>query len=355
MNGLMLACMRSALGLAVVAGLGQAPAIAQADPWPGIRADYREGAFDQALAGLTRLLEANPDDREALYYTAIIQWRLENYAEAARAYRRVLALDPRGPFGQDAEAWLAANGHLVPAPPSPTPAPPTPSPVPVAVTARPTPSPRPQATPKPTPKPVSKPTPRPTSPPRARASILPLEALRPGGQVVAPWLQAQPQGKNKRPRSANARLGYFKGADGSFEFVPPAGFVLLDEGTQGLELSTLFGLPRTGATSETPATLLITWREFDELKSLNSSQRAARERQLLMMEASMYGPGAQLEGRYGGPCYRVRQTQGAWAADTILFFQHRKLYALTFGGAASQLEKHRAQVEKSLGTPIFYP
>ncbi|MFN3428714.1 MAG: tetratricopeptide repeat protein [Candidatus Sericytochromatia bacterium] len=354
MNGLMLACMRGALGLAVVAGLGQAPAIAQADPWPGIRADYREGAFDQALAGLARLLEANPDDREALYYTAIIQWRLEHYPEAARAYRRVLALDPHGPFGQDAETWLAAYGHLAPAPPSPIPAPPTP--VPVAVSARPTPKPTPRATPKPQPRPTAKPQPRPTAPPRAKASILPIEALRPhGAATVAPWLQAQPQGKNKRPRSANARPGYFKGADGSFEFIPPSGFVLLDEGTQGLELSTLFGLPRTAATAEAPATLLITWREFEELKALNASQRAARERQLLMMEASMYGPGAQLEGRYGGPCYRVRQAQGAWAADTILFFQHRKLYALTFGGAASELEKHRAQVEKSLGTPIFYP
>jgi hypothetical protein len=185
--------------------------------------------------------------------------------------------------------------------------------------------------------------------------VLPLEALRPAAKPKPPWLQAQPGGKNRRARSANPRPGYFKVADGSFEFVPPAGFVLLDEGAQGSELSTLFGLPRGDRTGEASPTLLITWREFADLKDLRPDQRIAKERQLLTMEASMYGPGAQLEARFGGPCYRVRQSQGGWGADTLLFFQHGKLYALTFGGAADQLARYQARVHKSWETPIFYP
>ena len=186
----------------------------------------------------------------------------------------------------------------------------------------------------------------------ARHSLLPLGALRPSSK---PWLQAQPKSKNRRPRSANPRPGYFKVADGSFEFMPPSGFVLLDESTHGPELTTLFGLPKSARTTKAAPTLLITWREVAEIKDLKPDQRAARERQLLAMEASMYGPGARLEARFGGPCYRVRQVQGEWAADTLLFFQHRKLYALTFGGAAGELERYRTRIEKSWTTPLFYP
>lgn len=328
--------MRAGLALALVA-TWVGPAIAQDARWPAIRSDYREGRFDSALSRLRSLLADEPDHREALYYMAIIQWRLEDFPAAGAAYRRVLALDPNGPFGQDARMWLEAYGHLAQASPAPSP---VPSQAPsVATSAFPSIAPITRVT-----------TPNPSAPPTR--SLLPLDALRPSNK---PWLQAQPKSANRRARSANPRPGYFKVADGSFEFIPPSGFVLLDESTRGHELTTLFGLPKSARTSKMAPTLLITWREIDELKDLKPDQRAARERQLLMMEASMYGPGARLEGRFGGPCYRVRQSQGDWAADTLLFIQHGKLYALTYGGAASELERYRAQVEKSWTTPLFYP
>ncbi len=348
MNGFTLACLRCGLALALALSAGLAPAIADEDPWPGIRTAYREGDFAGASASLRRLLERNPDDREALYYTAIIQWRLEDYVAAAAAYRRVLALDPNGPFGQDARMWLETYAHLAVATPTPAPAKPTPTP---RVARRPAPTPKPRPTsqvaivpPKPAPV-VRRGAPRP--------SILPLDQLRPSPKS-APWLAAQPKGRKGRARSANPRPGYFKAADGTFEFVPPAGFVLLDEGVQGSEMSTLFGLPKSAQVGEAPPTLLITWREFDDLKRLKADQRTAKERQLLAMEASMYGPGAVLEARFGGPCYRVHQEQSAWGADTLLFFQHGRLYALTYGGGAEQLERYRPRVEKSWDTPIFY-
>lgn len=340
MNRLTLACLRAGLALGLLLTVGLAPAHAADDPWPGIRAAYREGDFAAATTSLKQLLERNPDDREALYYMAIIQWRLEDYTGAAAAYRRVLALDPQGPFGQDAKLWLDTYGHLAAAPtPAPTPTP------------RATPHPKP----KPSPRPIAHRLPKPSPAPRqtrAHPSILPLDALRPQGQ---PWLKAEPQDKGRRPRSAKARPGYFKAADGTFEFIPPPGFVLLDEGTQGSEFSTLFGLPKSARVGDVPPTLLITWREFTGLKKLTADQRAAKERQLLTMEASMYGPGATQEARFGGPCLRVRQSQTGWAADTILFFQHHRLYALTYGGSTEQLERYRPRVEKSWETPIFYP
>jgi hypothetical protein len=218
--------------------------------------------------------------------------------------------------------------------------------------AHPTPKPKPRAH-GPAPIAAVPPTPSPAGRPiRPHPSLLPLDALRPTG---APWLQAQPQDKGRRARSANARPGYFKAADGTFEFVPPPGFVLLDEGTQGNEFSTLFGLPKGARSGDVPPTLLITWREFGELKKFKPDQRAAKEHQLLTMEASMYGPGAQQEARFGAPCFRVHQAQTGWAADTILFFQHNRLYALTYGGSSEQLERYRPRVEKSWDTPIFYP
>lgn len=358
MNGFMLACLRAGIALAVAATLAPCPALAADDAWPGIRADYREGNFTGALASLKALLAANPGDREALYYAAIIHWRLEDYASAAAAYRRVLALDAQGPFGQDARLWLDTYGHLATsAPKGPEGSAAVGVPVPLPSAAAKAAYPRPTAHPVRTPKAAAR-TPAPSSSAgrvAPRRSVLPLEALRPPARPKAPWLQAQPGGKNRRARSANPRPGYFKVADGSFEFVPPAGFVLLDEGAQGSELSTLFGLPKGARTGEASPTLLITWREFADLKGLKPDQRIAKERQLLTMEASMYGPGAQLEARFGGPCYRVRQSQGGWGADTLLFFQHGKLYALTFGGAADQLARYQAQVLKSWETPIFYP
>jgi tetratricopeptide (TPR) repeat protein len=306
-----------------------APAVAQQPPedaWTEIRADYRDGRFQSAIARLERLVATNPNDREAFYYLGLINWRQGNMPAAAAAYRRVIELDPAGPFGQDAQLWLNNYANLQ-AKASPTPAPkPTPTAVPTPFL--PTPAPRPSAT-----------------RPRAMPSR-------------GPWLQVEPKETTNRPRGMNARKGYFKVADGTFEFIPPKGFVLLDEGIDGTEWHVLFGPPYNATmakATEQPPTLLIVWRELPELKRFRADQRAARERQLLTIEAATYGPGAKLEALYGGPCYRVDQHHGAWSAVTRLFFKHDRLYAVTYGGDASLLPRFQGAVDAAYKTPIFYP
>lgn len=383
-----------------VAGLAPAAHAAEDPAWPDIRTDYREGDFRAALARLERLVAAHPNDREAHYYLALIHWRLENYPAAAASWRRVQELDPQGPFGRDAAMWLATYGDLAvvgrtaprptpaptvaptPAPfvvvPSPfvatpppfiaTPAPyrpPTPPPYrPTPVPVRPTPTPIAVATPRPEPTPAPV---RPTATPftiTLPASPQPVTSPAPRPRATAtppprtPWLTAQPERNGARLRSRNAKPGYFKALDGTFEFVPPQGFVLLDEGVDGSERRALFGPVATlsvqGGSGEQPPTLLIVWRDMPELARYRADQKAARERQLLTIEAATYGPGARLEARFGVPTMRVTQRQGGWAADTWLFFQHDRLYAVTYGGEAAELPKHAPAVTRSLGTPIFY-
>jgi hypothetical protein len=335
------------LAAALVLAAPAPAAWAAEDPaWPDIRADYREGDFRSALVRLERLAAANPQDREAFYYLALIHWRLENYPAAAAAWRRVQELDPHGPFGKDAQNWLAAYGDLAvagPGRPSPRP---TPTATPMELRLPSSPSPLPEATPTPRPTPVAA---RPTATPRPRATATP--------PPRTPWLTAQPQRNGGRERSRNARPGYFKALDGTFEFVPPAGFVLLDEGVDGSERRALFGpiatLSLQGENAQ-PPTLLIVWRDMPELRRFRPDQKAARERQLLTIEAATYGPGARLEARFGVPTMRVTQHQGSWAADTWLFFQFDRLYAVTYGGEASELPKFAPAVTKSLATPVFY-
>ncbi len=341
-----------------VAGFAS-PALAAEDPaWPDIRADYREGDFRAALLRLERLVAAHPQDREAHYYLALIHWRLENYPAAAAAWRRVLELDPQGPFGRDAQMWLATYGDLaVVAPGRATPRPvttpvalPTAKPTPFTISLPASPAPLPAS---PAPLPTASPSPlavATATPPRPRATATP--------PPRTPWLTAQPERNGGRLRSRNARPGFFKALDGTFEFVPPAGFVLLDEGVDGSERRALFGpiatLSVQGGGGEQPPTLLIVWRDMAELSRFRADQKAARERQLLTIEAATYGPGARLEARFGVPTMRVTQRQGGWAADTWLFFQFGRLYAVTYGGEAAELPKHAPAVSKSLTTPIFY-
>lgn len=285
--------------LLLAAPAGAAP---DDDAWSEIRSDFAAERYEAALERLQPLIEANPKDREALYYLAMIHWRRQAWVDAGLAYRGVLALDPNGPFGQDAKLWLATYGHLARAP-VPTP------------------------TPKPTP----------------RLDPLPLSAATP-----KPAYRKRPV----RARSARPLPGHFKAADGTFEFVPPQGFKLLDEGEQGEEMQALFG---TRAGGQMPPTLLMTWREVPDLAELIPDERAFEEKRRLALEAAAYGAGAKLERRFGGPCYRVLQQRGAWAAETLLFFRHGRLYAFTYGGAAAQLARHRTAVAKSLSTPRFYP
>ncbi|MDB5098850.1 MAG: Tetratricopeptide repeat [Cyanobacteria bacterium RYN_339] len=313
-----------------------APSIAQEAPdaWTDIRADYRDGRFQSAIARLERLVAANPNDREAYYYLGLINWRLGNMPAAASAYKRVIELDPAGPFGQDARLWLQNYANL---------------------TAQVTPAPRPTTAVAPVPTPVALP-----SPPRFLATPAPRPSTGKPRAMPSrtPWLQIEPKETTNRPRGMNARKGYFKVADGTFEFIPPKGFVLLSEGIDGSEWHALFGPAYNAsmaAATEQPPTLLIVWRELPELKRFRPDQRAARERQLLTIEAATYGPGAKLEAAFGVPCYRVDQHHGDWSAVTRLFFKHDRLYALTYGGDASLLPKFQPQVDQSWVTPIFYP
>lgn len=292
------------------------PAQGAEDPWPAIREDYLAGRYPAAIAALDRLTAERPADREAYYYLGLIHWRLGDHAAAARAYRQVMALDPHGALGEDARLWLLSHDGPAPSP-RPTPATPVPVPMPtLKVTQTITHF-----------KPLSRPT------------------------AAAPR-------KKGRARSARPRPGYFKAADGTFEFKPPAGFVLLDEGIKGDEIFTLFGPPQAMAgyaSGGTPPTLLIGWKEYPELLELTASQRSARERQLLVKEAAQYGPQAKHQAYVGKPCYRVRQKQGEWTADTLIFFQHGRLYTMTFGGEAKAVGGYRGRVEGSWKTTIFYP
>jgi tetratricopeptide (TPR) repeat protein len=307
------------------------------DAWTEIRADYRDGRFQSALARLERLVAANPNDREAYYYLGLINWRQGNLPAAATAFKRVIELDPAGPFGQDARMWLNNYANLAANASIPSSGPPRSGGL--GPTSRPT----PVITPEPF---LPTPAPRPSS---SRPRAMPSRG---------PWLQVEPKETTNRPRGMNARKGYFKVADGTFEFIPPKGFVLLDEGIDGTEWHALFGPPLSAIPShatEQPPTLLIVWRELPELKRFRPDQRAARERQLLAIEAATYGPGARLEAAFGGPCYRVDQHHGDWSAVTRLFFKHDRLYALTYGGDASLLSRFQAAVDRAYTTPIFYP
>jgi len=347
----------TAVAVALLVGATSLPARAAEDPsWTDIRTDYREGDFRAAQTRLERLVVVHPQDREAHYYLALVHWRLENYPAAAASWRRVLELDPNGPFGKDAQNWLMTYADLAVVNPN------RPTPRPVATPFEVFPSVRPTARPTALPTPAFPATPAPVV--NLPPSPLPLATLTPKPRATTtppprtPWLTAQaPQGNGGRMRSRNAKPGFFKALDGTFEFVPPVGFVLLDEGVDGSERRALFGPVQTiqPGGAEQPPTLLIVWRDMAELARLTPGQRAARERQLLTIEAATYGPGARLEARFGVPTMRVTQRQGGWAADTWLFFQHGRLYALTYGGDAAELPRYAPAVSKSLATPIFYP
>ncbi|MEB3329321.1 MAG: hypothetical protein VKQ33_08835 [Candidatus Sericytochromatia bacterium] len=313
--------------------LASAPAGAAEDAWAEARKAYREGRHAVALVALERLVAQDPQDREAHYYLALVRWRLGRQRASAAAWQRVLALDPEGPFGRDARHWLASFGGGVLAGAEPPPAtsapaagsPPGPaSPLPLQ------PSPRATAAP--------------TAPPTAARATTP------------PWLTAKAPRAGSRPRARNARPGWFKALDGTFEFVPPPGFVLLDEGDAQGERRALFAPRRALAAAggaEQPPTLLLVWRDVPELLRFRSDQRSARARQLLLAEAVTYGPGVRLEARFGVQAAHVAQRQGSWAADTWLFFQDERLYAVTFGGEARLLSPYQAAVARSLGTLVF--
>lgn len=317
-----------AMGLGWAAGPG--PAWAQ-DAWPAIRSDFREGRFDGALARLEALISANPSDKEAWYYVALIRWRQGRMTEATEAYRRVAALDPGGPFGQDAAAWLRSYVGGMPSTPTPTAmATEAPSLAPSLAPATPPP---PRPTPSPSWAPPSPPPPRPT----------PAAVATPG------WLAATPAANaGGRPRSRNPRPGFFKALDGTFEFKPPQGFALLDEGETEGERRTLFGPAnqmQVGPQGEQPPSLLFAWREVPPGRPEAASLRA---------EASSYGQALPAQ-FMGGEAFRVLQRQGAWQAETWLMLRHHRLYAVTFGGDAKRLAAHRGAVLRALGTATFYP
>lgn len=56
-----------------------------------------EGRLQQAEQALSELIEANPDDAEALYQRGRLRWRLGNRGGAISDYEHAAALDPSSP------------------------------------------------------------------------------------------------------------------------------------------------------------------------------------------------------------------------------------------------------------------
>lgn len=73
---------------------------------------YDEGAFAQAIEALNAAAKLDGRNAKGLYYLANAYWRLDDFNRATDAFTRLLALDARGPFADDAREWLAAQGSF---------------------------------------------------------------------------------------------------------------------------------------------------------------------------------------------------------------------------------------------------
>lgn len=51
---------------------------------------YETGKYPDAIAGLNALLEANPDDEAAIFYTGIIHMELQDFEQAAEQFEKLL-------------------------------------------------------------------------------------------------------------------------------------------------------------------------------------------------------------------------------------------------------------------------
>lgn len=56
-----------------------------------------KGLFNEALAELTRLLDATPDDDKLLFTRGKIKWRLGDRSGATGDYAKAVALNPESP------------------------------------------------------------------------------------------------------------------------------------------------------------------------------------------------------------------------------------------------------------------
>lgn len=73
---------------------------------------YEDGDFRGAIAILTQATRLDGRNARGLYYLANAYWRLDDLGRASDAFTRLLALDPKGPFAEDASAWLGARGNF---------------------------------------------------------------------------------------------------------------------------------------------------------------------------------------------------------------------------------------------------
>ncbi|MDX2430318.1 MAG: tetratricopeptide repeat protein [Bacteroides sp.] len=71
---------------------------------------YETGKYRDAITGFKTLLEANPDDEAALFYTGIIQMELQDFEQAAVQFEQLLAQQP-GTYSRPA-LWYISLSYL---------------------------------------------------------------------------------------------------------------------------------------------------------------------------------------------------------------------------------------------------
>ena len=73
---------------------------------------YEAGAFAEAINSLEAALKVDPHHPKGLYYLGNAYWRIEDYTKAGACFKRLVGVDPGGPFSDDARDWIKAQGSF---------------------------------------------------------------------------------------------------------------------------------------------------------------------------------------------------------------------------------------------------
>ncbi len=76
------------------------------------RALLDDGRADEALEALDRLLKFDPENEAALFHRGVALARARRYADAVRAWERVVQVDAAGPFAQAARTHARSARDL---------------------------------------------------------------------------------------------------------------------------------------------------------------------------------------------------------------------------------------------------